>query len=200
MLGLCIFLPWYRLDIFFPLEKSTIWIEESYFSWKQWFEVKNILIVDLFITNMQLFTLHVNRWICYIVDYCSVWAVLMCQLFELWFWRHPFTAKYPLVSKWCDYHFSKCIHMKKLTHILDGLRVGKFSAYYNFWVKNSSVQQTTASVKMLWNVLYVSYTMSYLPCVIDCKQLFIPIHCIPAKQREVMLLFPSFNDLLLILE
>ncbi len=28
------------------------------------------------------------------------------------FWRHPFTAMDPLVSKWCNANFSKSIPMK----------------------------------------------------------------------------------------
>ncbi len=30
-------------------------VEHLYFSLKQWFEVKNVLIMDLFIKNMKLF-------------------------------------------------------------------------------------------------------------------------------------------------
>ncbi len=34
------------------------------------------------------------------VDNCGLlWCLY--QLFGLWFWRHPFTANDPLVSKWC---------------------------------------------------------------------------------------------------
>ncbi len=34
------------------------WIVKSYFSWKQQFEVKNIVMVDLFTTNTRLFALQ----------------------------------------------------------------------------------------------------------------------------------------------
>ncbi len=36
----------------FSLEKAVFWMENSYFSQKQQFEVKNVLMIDLFITNM----------------------------------------------------------------------------------------------------------------------------------------------------
>ncbi len=43
------------------LKKATLWIQDSYFRLKQWMEVKNVLVMDLF--NMQLFTSQdVNWW------------------------------------------------------------------------------------------------------------------------------------------
>lgn len=36
---------------------------------------------------------------------------------------------------------------------------------------------------LIYLFFYLPYTMSNSPCVIDCKQLFIPIHSIPAKQK-----------------
>ncbi len=79
---------------FFSLKKAILWIEELYFSWKQWFEVK--ILMDLFITNMQLITLQdVKRWT------AVVWIIVMFYwLFGLSFWRHPFTAEDPLISMW----------------------------------------------------------------------------------------------------
>ncbi len=44
----------------FSLEKALFWIIDSYFSPKQWFDIKNILMMDLFLTNKQL-SLS-NRW------------------------------------------------------------------------------------------------------------------------------------------
>ncbi len=34
-------------------------------------------------------------------------GLLWCfyQLFELWFWRHPFTAEHPFLGKWCNGKF-----------------------------------------------------------------------------------------------
>ncbi len=57
-------------------------------------------IMDLFLTNMQLFTSQdVNRWTGVLWITCGL---LWCfyQLFGLSFWRHPFTAEDPLVSEW----------------------------------------------------------------------------------------------------
>ncbi len=46
----------------FSLEEALLWIMGSYFSWKQWFEVKNVLM-DLFLTNTQLLSSQdVNWW------------------------------------------------------------------------------------------------------------------------------------------
>ncbi len=38
----------------FSLEEALLWIMNSYFAQKQWFEAKNILMMDLFLTNTQL--------------------------------------------------------------------------------------------------------------------------------------------------
>ncbi len=76
-------------NITFSLMKAILWRDDLYFSWKQWFEMKNILMMDLFIMKMWLFT-----------SLESVWVTCGCfnQLFGLSFWRHPFTAEGPLVS------------------------------------------------------------------------------------------------------
>ncbi len=58
--------------------------------------------------------------------------VMFNQLFGLSFWRHPFTAEHPLVSKWWNADF---LQINKLISTLDGL--SKFSAYFNFWVNYS---------------------------------------------------------------
>ncbi len=58
--------------------------------------------MDLFLTNMQLFASQdVNWWTGVVWITCGL---LWCfyQLFGLSFWRHPFTAEDPLVSKWCN--------------------------------------------------------------------------------------------------
>ncbi len=44
--------------------------------------------------------LRIFVWI--IMDYCDYCDV---QMFEHLFWRHPFTAEYPLASKWCNAKF-----------------------------------------------------------------------------------------------
>ncbi len=84
------------------------WRKCYYGLWTQ----KNILMMDLFITNMQLFTSQDINW-------CSrvLWGtcgLLWCfyQLFGLSFWRHPFTAEDPLVSKGHDANFFKSVQVK----------------------------------------------------------------------------------------
>ncbi len=57
------------------------------------------LIMDLFLINMQFFTSQdINWWTEVVWITC---ALLWCfyQLFGHSFWRHPFTAEDPLVSK-----------------------------------------------------------------------------------------------------
>ncbi len=79
---------------------------EWYFSQKWWFEVKNVLM-DLFLKATQLFTSqNVYWWIGVVWITCGL---LWCfyQLFGLSFWRHPFTAEDPLVSKWRNTKFLK---------------------------------------------------------------------------------------------
>ncbi len=73
-------------------------------TWKGWFEVKNVLMMDLFITKMQIFASQDINWWTRVV--CIIYRSLLCfyQLFGLSFWWHPFT-EHPLVSKWCNTRF-----------------------------------------------------------------------------------------------
>ncbi len=84
-----------------------LWIMDSYFSQKQWFEVKNVLKTDLF---QLLSSPDVNWWT---VDYCDVFI-------RLSFWRHPFTAEHPLLRHWCNATF-----LQIWWNVLDDLRVSK---------------------------------------------------------------------------
>ncbi len=53
--------------------QAILWIKDSYFSRMQWFEAKNILMMNLFLTNMQLLiTQYINWWPGVIVDYLSI--------------------------------------------------------------------------------------------------------------------------------
>ncbi len=104
MLDLCRFLSWFRPEHFFT-GGSTIMDRDLNFSWKWWFEVKNILIMDLFLTQMQLLSSQdVNWWTGVVWITCGL---LWCfyQLFGLSFWRHPFTAEDPLLRQWCNATF-----------------------------------------------------------------------------------------------
>ncbi len=105
---------------------AILWIEDSYFSRKQQFEAKNVLMV-LFLTNTQLFTSQdVNwwpglEWCGLLVDYCD--AFLSCldshsdgahSLQRIHYWASDVML-----------HFSKSVQLKKQTHLhlgLDGLR------------------------------------------------------------------------------
>ncbi len=86
----------------FSLDEVLLWIME-YFGRKQGLKLKQYN--DGFLTNMQLFTSQdVNWWTGVVWITCGL---LWCfyQLFGLSFWRHPFTAEDPLVSKWCNATF-----------------------------------------------------------------------------------------------
>ncbi len=86
-----------------------------FFGQKQWFEVKNILMTDLFLTNTQLFTSQDVNWWTGVVWITS--GLLWCfyQMFGLSFWRHPFTAEDPLLSKWWNATFLQIWWRNKLT-------------------------------------------------------------------------------------
>ncbi len=83
----------------FLLEEELLWILDSYFGEKWWFKVKrhfmNYKNFFFFFTSQDF-----NWW-------TGVMWIIGCfyQLFELSFWRHPFTAVDPLISKWCNAKF-----------------------------------------------------------------------------------------------
>ncbi len=82
------------------LKETLLWIMVSYFGYKRRFKVKNILMMNLFLTNVHLLTSQdINWWTGVVWITCGL---LWCfyQLFGLSFWRHPFTAEDPMVSKW----------------------------------------------------------------------------------------------------
>ncbi len=61
-------------------------------------------MMDFFLTNMQLFTTQDVNLLTDGLEWCGL---LWCfyQLFEISFWRHPFTAEDTLMSKWCNAKF-----------------------------------------------------------------------------------------------
>ncbi len=128
MLDPCRFLSWFRLDYFLTGECNMN------ISQKQQFKVKTVLIMDLSLTYTQLLASQdVNRWTGVVWITCGL---LWCfyQLFGLSFWRHPFTAEDPLVSKWCNATFLQIWWRNKLIYILDGLRVSTFSTNFHLYV------------------------------------------------------------------
>ncbi len=94
-----------------------LWILDSDFGRKQLFNVKNILMVDLFILSSQ----DVNWWTGVVWITCGL---LWCfyQLFGLSFWRHPFTAEHPLLRHW----YSFWLHPFTAEHSL-------LRHWYSFW-------------------------------------------------------------------
>ncbi len=68
----------------------------------------------------------VNGWTGVVWITCGLlWGFY--QLFGLSFWRHPFTAEDPLLSKWCNATFIYDTNHKKIISILDGLSKYIFS-------------------------------------------------------------------------
>ncbi len=117
-----------------PLEKAILWKENSYFSQKQWFEVQNVSIIDLFLTNTQLFpSKDVNWWTGVVWVTCGL---LWCfyQLFGLSFWRHPFTAEHPLVSKWCNATY---LQISKTNSSTSWIAWGRVNFHFYFWMNYS---------------------------------------------------------------
>ncbi len=86
----------------------------------------NLLMMDLFLISTQLFNWQdVTCWTGVVWITCGL---LWCfyQLFGLSFWRHPFTAVDPLVSKWCNATFLQICsdeETNSFTSIFSGLRV-----------------------------------------------------------------------------
>ncbi len=113
----------------FSLEEVLLWIME-YFGQKQGLKLKQYN--DGFLTNMQLFTSQdVNWWTGVVWITCGL---LWCfyQLFGLSFWRHPFTLKDPLVSKWCNATFLE-ICSDETTNSSTSLMAWQWVHFY-FWV------------------------------------------------------------------
>ncbi len=108
------------------------WRKQFYELWKQWFEFKNILM-DLFVLPTCRFS-HYKTVIDGLESCCEL---LWCfyQLFGLSFWRHPFTAEHPLVSKWYNAKFPKIYSKEKTNSSTSWMNT--FSANYNFGVNCS---------------------------------------------------------------
>ncbi len=89
-------------------------------------------------------------------DYCDV----CYQLFGTPFWRHPFTAEHPLLSKWWNATFLKIWWRNKLIYILDELRMSTFSAKFHFgWT-------IPLSVSHLFTWVYDTWTRT---CTVTCN-------------------------------
>ncbi len=63
-----------------------------------------------------------------------LWIIVMFLSADgLSFWRHPFTAEHPLVSKWWNAKFLQIWWRNKLIYNLDDLRVSEFLANFYFF-------------------------------------------------------------------
>ncbi len=105
-------------DGLFSLEEVLEWIMDSYFS------QKHLLMMDL----LQLLSSpDVIWWTRMVWVTCGLlWCIY--QQFGLSLWRHPFTAKHPLLRHWCRDTFLQIWWRNKLIYILDGLSGSTFSA------------------------------------------------------------------------
>ncbi len=86
------------------------------------------------------------------------WCVLLWsfyQLFGLLFWRYPFTAEDPLVSKWCNATLLQIWWRNTLIYILNGLRGEYIFKKFSFWVNYSfKVFLTQNKPEMIWWQIY----------------------------------------------
>ncbi len=78
------------------------------------------------------------------MEWCELlWCFISCLAS---FWRHPFTAEHPLLSKWWNATFLPIWWRSKLIYIMDGLSLSKlledvnFCANYSFTFVNVYVQ------------------------------------------------------------
>ncbi len=121
--------------------------------------VKNIIMMDLFLINTQLLSSQdVNWWTGVVWITCGL---LWCfyQLFGLSFWRHPFTAEHPLVSKWCNATFLQIWWRNKF--MLDGLRIRTILVFFYIyiWVNYSFDLLKIAPVSLKeGDLLYAPYS------------------------------------------
>ncbi len=100
----------------------------------------------VFSTLMGLFLTNTRKMI---IDGLEGCGLLWC-FYQLSFWRHPFTAKDPLMRKLCKATFLQiCSDEQKLIFIFDGLRACTYSGSFNFgWTGPLMLN------KMLWWLFY----------------------------------------------
>ncbi len=96
----------------FSLEEALLWF-------KQWFKLKHHDGYGPYALKLS-FSLHKIK-----IDGLESCGLLWCfyLLFGLSFWRHPFTAEDPLLSKWSN---AKLLQMKKQTHLHLGWPEGAY--------------------------------------------------------------------------
>ncbi len=144
---------------------------------------KNVLVMDLFLINAQLSSSQdVNWWTGVVWITCGL---LWCfyQLFGLSFWRHPFTADDPLLSKWWNASFLQIWWRNTLIHILDGLRVSTFSANFHFWV---NFIFNTSNMQLRYVLFYSHLSFIFLSLSLEELYNHWPTSCPCQQGNDVM--------------
>ncbi len=94
-------------------------------------------------------------------------GLLWCfyQMFGLSFWRHPFTAEHPLLSKWCKATFLQICSDEETNSSTSWMTRGwvYFSAHFLFRVKYyfnkwQEVDQKTQSSRLILELDHVTHT------------------------------------------
>ncbi len=101
--------------------------------------------MDLLITNTLIFASQdITWWTGVVWITCGLlWCFYL--LFGLSYWRHPFIAEDPFVSK--------------LIYILDSVRMSTFSSIFNFWV-NCSFNWKNTRIYTRWNPTPIMISVS----------------------------------------
>ncbi len=121
------FLSQMRLIIVFTGKRTHILAR------KQWVEKKNVLLIDI------ICCLHTHRFSLQTtlidgLEFCGLlWVWCFNQLFELSFWRHPFTVEDPLVSKWCNATFVQICSYEETNSSTSGWHDGEFIFIFFGW-------------------------------------------------------------------
>ncbi len=126
----------------FSLEVALLWIMDSYFGQKSHFEVKNVLMMDLFLTNMQLDRSG--------VDYCDVFISCLDS-------HSDGTHSLQRIHCWAnDATFLQIWWRNKLIYILDGLRVSTFLAsFQRKEIMSIGINfRETGALTALWQALF----------------------------------------------
>ncbi len=127
---------------------------------KQQFEVKNVLMMDLFLTNKLFTSQDVNRWTWVVWITCALFWCFYHR-FQLSFWRHPFTAKDLLVSKWWD---AELLHW--------ALEWVHFHFWMNYSFNGIIIQMYTRKLRkcgpqkvfvIIWIQIFALQTATWLP-------------------------------------
>ncbi len=108
------------------------------------------ILMDFFITNTLVFTSQdVNWWT------GAVW--LTCGLS---FWRHPFTAEDPVLSKWCN---------AKLIYIFESLRLRGIFFLWNYCLCISTPPKKNPEKCLIWQLFewMNEWMIKHLTCRVD---------------------------------